>query len=152
MRGFCNVEITNTMSESIRHNGIIERLEKDKAIIRIVQQSACSGCHARGMCSASDSKEKLIEVATNTNDLQINDEVTICGQSSLGLQAVLFAFILPLIGIMITVVAGVSMGWGEGVSAIAGLLVLIFYYVILYFMRDKLKRKFVFTLEKQQNK
>ena len=96
MPRFCNVEITN-MSESINHNGIIEKIDGDTAYVRIIQQSACSGCHAQSMCAASESKVKIIEVPDNSGKFTVNENVLLCGRSSLGLQAVLLAFILPLL-------------------------------------------------------
>jgi len=145
---FCNVEITN-MSESINHNGRIEKIEGDTIFVRIIQQSACSGCHAKGMCSASDQKEKIIEVNDpNSDRFHVNEEVTLCGQSSLGLQAVLLAFVLPLIIVVAAIVAGAYLQWDETTSGLTGLLLLVPYYCILYFLREKLKRKFIFTLKK----
>jgi len=139
------------MNANIHHNGTIEHIEGDTIFVRITQQSACAGCHARSMCSASESKVKVIEVTDKSGKFKENEEVIICGQSSLGLQAVLFAFILPLIVVIAMVFIGIQLGWGESVSALSGLSLLVPYYFILYLMRDRLKRKFVFTLEKQEN-
>ena len=139
MPRFCNVEITN-MSESINHNGIIEKIDGGTVYVRIIQQSACSGCHAKSMCTASESKEKIIEVP--------DEEVQLCGQSSLGLQAVLLAFVFPLIIVFAAIVTGTSMQWEETTSGLTGLLLLVPYYCILYFLRDKLKKRFIFTLKK----
>ena len=137
------------MSESINHNGRIEKIEGDTIFVRIIQQSACSGCHAKGMCSASDQKEKVIEVNDpNSDRFHINEEVTLCGQSSLGLQAVLLAFVLPLIIVVAAIVSGNYLQWDETTSGLTGLLLLVPYYCILYFSREKLKRNFIFTLKK----
>ncbi len=147
MPRFCNVEITN-MSESINHNGIIEKIDGDTAYVRITQQSACSGCHAQSMCAASESKVKIIEVPDNSGKFTVNENVLLCGRSSLGLQAVLLAFILPLLIVVAAIVTGTSMQWEETTSGLTGLLLLVPYYCILYFFRDKLKRRFIFTLKK----
>lgn len=147
MPWFCNVEITN-MSESINHNGRVEKIEGNAIFVRIIQQSACSGCHAQGMCGASEKKEKIIEVIDNSGSYHVNEEVMICGRSSLGLQAVLLAFILPLIIVVAAIVAGSYLQWSETTSGLTGLLLLVPYYCILYFIREKLKRKFIFTLKK----
>lgn len=147
MRWFCNVGIT-IMSENINHNGIVEKIEKDSVSVRIIQQSACSGCHAQAMCSASETKEKIIEVPDNSGKFNVNEEVIICGQSSLGLKAVLLAFIIPLIIVVATIVAGTGMHWNDTTSGLTGLLFLLPYYCILYFLRDKLKKQFIFTLKK----
>lgn len=136
------------MSQNIRHNGIIERIEGDSVFVRIVQQSACSGCHAKSMCSAAESKVKVIEITDYSGKYQVNEDVTICGQSSLGLQAVLLAFVLPLVIVIGMIAIGHSIGWEDGTNALVGLLTLLPYYSILYLKRDKLKKKFVFTLQK----
>ena len=147
MPRFCNVEITN-MSESINHNGIIEKIDGDTAYVRIIQQSACSGCPAQSICAASESKVKIIEVPDNSGKFTVNENVLLCGRSSLGLQAVLLAFILPLLIVVAAIVTGTSMQWEETTSGLTGLLLLVPYYCILYFFRDKLKRRFIFTLKK----
>lgn len=147
MPRFCNVEITN-MSESINHNGRIEKIEGDTVFVRIIQQSACSGCHAQGMCSASEQKVKIIEVNDNSGKYRVNEEVMLCGRSSLGLQAVLLAFVIPIILVVAAIVAGTYMQWNETTSGLTGLLLLVPYYCILYLLREKLKRKFIFTLKK----
>lgn len=137
------------MSESINHNGIIEKIDGNTVFVRIIQQSACSGCHAQSMCSASEKKEKIIEVNDNNpGRFHVNEKVTLCGQSSLGLQAVFLAFVLPLIVVVAAIVAGSGLQWDETTSGLTGLLLLVPYYSILYFLREKLKRKFIFTLKK----
>ena len=147
MPGFCNVEITN-MSESIHHNGIIERIEGDIVYVRIVQQSACAGCHAQAMCSAADRKDKIIEVPDRSGAFRPGEEVSIEGRSSMGLQAVFLAFVVPLILVLLAIIAGTETGWGETASGLTGLIVLCMYYGILYLLRDKLKKRFIFTLKK----
>ncbi len=137
------------MSENISHNGRIERIEDGKIFVRIVQRSACSGCHAKGMCSVADSKEKIIETSdTNPGRFQVGEEVALCGESSLGMQAVLLAFVFPMVVVISAVAVGSCLGWSEEATGLIGLLLLVPYYCILYFFRERLKRKFIFTLKK----
>lgn len=136
------------MSESIDHTGIIEKVEGNLISVKIVQQSACSACHAKSMCTASDSKEKIIEVTDHSGKFNVNDAVVVCGESSLGLQAVLFAFVIPLIIIVLVIAIGTNLRLAETESALLGLFAAIPYYGILYLCRNKLKKKFVFTLKK----
>jgi sigma-E factor negative regulatory protein RseC len=136
------------MSENIYHKGVIERMEGDKAFVRIVQQSACAACHAQSMCSVSGGKVKWIEVTVPAGRFHVNEEVTVCGRSSLGLKAVLIAFVLPLVAVVAAIATGLFAGWTEIASALGGLLFLALYYGVLYFLRDKLKKQFVFILKK----
>ena len=129
------------MSESINHTGFVEKIDGDTVFVRITQQSACSGCHAQSMCSASEKKDKIIEVPDRSGRFRINEEVIICGQNSMGLQAVL----VIVVG---AIVIGTNLQWDETTSGLTGLSLLLPYYCILYLMRDKLKRRFIFTLKK----
>ena len=128
--------------------GIIEKIDGNLISVKIVLQSACSGCHAKSMCTASDSKEKIIEVTDYSGKFNVNDTVIVCGESSLGLQAVLFAFVTPLIIIVLTIALGTNLQLAETESALLGLFAVVPYYGILYMCRNKLKKKFVFTLKK----
>ncbi len=49
------------MSQIIEHEGVVTGLEGKKAFIKIEQTSACSGCHAKTFCTASDKTEKIEE-------------------------------------------------------------------------------------------
>lgn len=136
------------MENSIQHSGIVDHIDGNKIFVKITQQSACAGCHARSMCMASDSKEKMVEVIDYSGLLKQNDPVIICGRSSMGLQAVFFAFVIPLILVVAAIIVGLQLQWGEGLSAFVGLSLLVPYYFVIYLLRDKLKKQFVFTLKK----
>ena len=137
-----------TMSNTIDHSGVIERIEGSQLFIQIVQQSACADCHAKGMCSASDSKTKIIEVTDFSGKYKAGDTVTVCGKISTGLFAVLLAFVLPICAIVGVIILGNTLQWNEGISALIGLLALIPYYLALYLFRDQMKKKFVFSIRK----
>ena len=94
------------MSETIHHTGIVTRINEEAVFVRIKQRSACSGCHAKSMCSASEQKEQIIEIPDRTGHFSVGEEVDICGRINLGMEAVILAFVFPLI-----LVAG-SLLWG----------------------------------------
>ena len=134
----------------IRHQGVVEKIEKQKVLIKILQKTACSDCHAKSVCMSSDKKEKIIEVYDNSGRFGINDAVVVSVQSSMGHFAVILAFIIPLALVVATIYAGVKISGNEGISGLAGLSILVPYYFVLYLFRDKLKRNFVFTLSKTE--
>ena len=136
------------MRNTIEHPGIVERVDGRHIYVKITQLSACSACHAKGICSASDCEDKTIDVWDASGTYRENDRVLVCGQASLGLQAVLLAFVIPLAIVLAVLIAGTVLKWNEGAMGVGGLGVLVPYYVILYCFRDKLKKKFVFTLKK----
>ena len=49
----------------IEHDGIVQKSEKNYVNVKITSVSACSGCHADGICSLADKKDKIIEIIYN---------------------------------------------------------------------------------------
>ena len=139
------------MADIIKHRGIVEKGEGSHIVVRIVQTSACSACSAKGLCNASESKEKQIDVYEVKPSYQIGEEVMVCGTTSMGMRAVLLAFGVPLL--ILVLALGVSMkltGEDALLSSGIALLSVVPYYIAIYFCKDKLNRTFSFTIEKKQ--
>ena len=123
-------------SETITHPGIVENIEEDKISVKILAQSACSSCHAKGVCSVADVEEKTVMVKSfNTKNLSPGDRVTVRMERSLGKKAVFLGYLLPFILVMATLILMVSLTSNEGLSALASLLILVPYYLGLYLLK-----------------
>ena len=139
------------MADIIKHRGIVEKIDGSHIVVRIVQTSACSACSAKGLCNASESKEKQIDVYEANPSYQIGEEVMVCGTTSMGMRAVLLAFGVPLL--ILVLALGVSMkltGEDALLSSGIALVSVVPYYIAIYFCKDKLNRTFSFTIEKKQ--
>ena len=143
MRGFT----TSTM-ENISHPGIVEQVTDDKIIVKIIAMSACSSCHAKGMCNVADMEEKIVEVRKIPHrDFQKNDQVTVSMKKSLGSRAVLLGYIFPFVLMIATLLLVLFLIGDEGVAGLSAILILIPYYWLLYIYRKKLKSTFSFTID-----
>jgi sigma-E factor negative regulatory protein RseC len=136
------------MSQKIEHTGIVTHIDGTKIQVQIVQLSACSSCHAKGACSASDMDEKLIDAETTDTTLKIGDQVQLTGESSMGLFAVLIAFIIPFLLILFSLFILRSYTSNEALSGTIALGVLVPYFIILSLFNKKLKNKLKFTVER----
>ncbi len=133
----------------IEHEGIIEKINDHQVTVRILQQSACSACHAKGVCMAADSKEKLVEVVDFSGRFRKNERVIIEGKESMGHKAVFWAFVLPLIILILMLILSLSLwNFSEIEAAISAMVALIPYYLILYLLRKKMANSFQFTIKK----
>ncbi|HNZ61525.1 SoxR reducing system RseC family protein [Porphyromonadaceae sp. NP-X] len=135
--------------QQIEHTGIVQHIEGNKAQILIVQQSACSACHAKSACTMSDQQEKVVEVLVDDHSIREGDEVIVYGSSSIGLQAVLIAFVLPLLLVFLLLFILSFFMKNEAVAGLIALSVLIPYYLILSLFNKKLKSKFEFHIKKE---
>ena len=135
----------------IQHQGIVDSIEKHKVFVRIAQKTACSDCHAKSACLSSDRKEKIIEVDDDSGQFTLNEEVVVSVQSSMGLLAVALSFVIPLILVVLTLYTCIQISGNEAFSGLIGLIILVPYYFILYVLRNKIKKRFVFSISKAQS-
>lgn len=132
----------------IEHKGVIASISDNKLSVKILQESACSTCHAKGSCMAADSKEKLVDVVDFTGKYQVNDVVTIQGKESMGYKAVLWAFVIPLVILVLMLILTSSIWKLEEIeAATASIIALAPYYVVLYLLRGRMANSFKFTIK-----
>ena len=138
------------MKGKIEHDGIIQSIEGEHIRVRIIQSSACSSCQAKSICSSSESKEKIIDVySAESNIYRLGEKIKICASESMGRKAIIYAFIIPLIIIMIWIGLAITCLGISELIAIAGVfLLLTIYYLILSFCKTWMKNELRFWIEK----
>ena len=138
------------MADIIKHRGIVEKIDGSHIVVRIVQTSACSACSAKGLCNASESKEKQIDVYEVNPAYRIGEEVILCGTTSMGMKAVFLAFGIPVFLLLAALFVTMRVTDGDALlSAIVALVAVVPYYAVLYWMKDKMNKTFSFVIEKQ---
>lgn len=137
-----------TNNNKIWHKGIIRTISKDKVEVSIVTHSACSGCHAKGMCGVSDIKEKIVEAVLPDFEIKKGDKVVVFASSGNAVFSVIMAYIIPILIIILSVYLSVSLGLSEELSAFIGILAVALYYLILSLFKNKIGSKIRFTIEK----
>ena len=135
----------------ISHIGTIKSIDDQQFIVKITSQTACSSCHAKGSCSSSEQEEKEIEVQQINGNFEIGEIVQVITTASQGYTAVVLAYLLPLILLVITLSTILSLEGGEAAAAIGAIMVLLPYYWLLFHYRDKIKSSFHFTVQKLPN-
>ena len=135
------------MADTIRHQGIVENINGTHLQVRIVQTSACASCSIKGHCSSADTKEKLIDVIDESSSYQPGDRVWVTGELSMGVMAVLFAFIFPFLILIISLFVFMAIWNDELRSALCSLALLIPYYYILWLNKSRLGKKFSFSIK-----
>jgi len=137
------------MSEgTIVHPGIIESIQGDKVSVRILSQSACSSCHAKGACSVADIEEKIIDADLDQKaNWKPGDQVMVRMEESLGRKAVLLGYGLPLVVLVVSIIVFLSVFNHEGLAALLSILMLVPYYLTLYLFRKRLHKEFRFRIE-----
>ena len=138
------------MADVIRHDGIVDSIEGDCIHVRIVQASACAACGAKSLCSAAESKEKIIDVygADDASAYQVGQRVMVEGASSMGMKAVRLAFLFPLLLLVAAVAVAMWLTDGnEVIGAVAALVALAVYFLVLFACKKRLMTEFTFRIK-----
>lgn len=137
------------MAQLITHRGTVKSISGNCVRVLIVQASACSACEARNLCRSSESKEKWIDVVTDkATDYQIGEEVVVVGSLRTGFLAVLIAYVVPLLLLLVTLFVAIDVSDGnEPLSAVLALVVVILYYVLLYALKFRIAKKISFSIK-----
>ncbi len=141
---FCGHKV-ELMSKAITHEGVVIKTEGTQVSVLIVQHSACSGCHARGACTASDQKEKIIVAESCGTSYRPGERVMLVGNNRMAWSALTYAFLLPLVLCMVVLFV-VSSVAGEAQGALSVFALLAIYYVVLFCLRNRLKTQFSFQV------
>ena len=131
----------------IKHKGFVKRVTDNSLIVSIINQSACSTCHANGACSVADFQEKEIEIPYLNPKHQPGKEVTVLFRESAGFTALFYGYILPFILVMLVLILVFETTGKEALAGLIALGILAPYYITLYFFRHYLKKVFKFELE-----
>lgn len=133
----------------IRHTGIVDGVEGPCVKIRILQASACSTCKVAAHCNASETKEKIVDVrVADAASYHPGDSVVVVADASVGYRASLYGYLLPLVAMVATLIAVLTTTHSEGMAAVSALGILVPYYVVLYLMRNRLRNRFSFKIER----
>jgi len=139
--------MSENIASQIQHDGIIQKINEQSIDVSIISMAACTSCHAKGACSASDMKEKIVQVKPiEGQEYQIGEQVTITIKQSVGTWAVLFGYVFPLIVVVTALIILTNIIEDEGIAGLISIAVLIPYYAILYITRKKMADNFEFKI------
>lgn len=136
-------------SKEIEHPGVITSIDSSKIKVNITTYSSCLSCSAKGICSISDVKDKMVEVP-NTGAFTVGQEVQVILHQTLGFKALYLGYVQPFIVVLITLIITSFLTRNEVLAGLISLGALAPYYLVLYFYKEKIRNKFTFAIKKQE--
>ena len=134
----------------IVHEGKIVEMDKESISVEIVNKSACAACHAKGVCGASDEQVRTIvlpqTLATATAGYQVGDSVKLVLSASLGMKAVILAYGLPLLVLLVAILVFSALKLEQLYVGLFSLAAVAVYYIIFAIFRDKLDKESSFSI------
>ena len=137
-----------TNSSIIAHQGLIRSIQNGKAIVSLLDASGCSACSIKSSCGASNNSDKVVEVPVSVGTFSVGEIVDLEMTYKQGFTALFWAYVLPFILVILSLVIGVQAGFSEAITALLALAVLPIYYALLFLLNKVLSKQFQFKIKK----
>ena len=132
----------------ILHTGKVIEVNPDFTTVEIMVPSACSECHAKGLCGMAEQQEKIIMVPTDPySPKSVGDEVQVKTKMTMGLKAVWISYVVPLAVLMILILSLSSVIGNELVLGLVAITGVAIYYFGIWLFKDRLSSEFVFYIK-----
>lgn len=132
----------------ISHKGIVSNIANNRLEITIISESACSSCKSKKVCSISEIKEKIVYIEKVDNSFQIGENVNVYIEEQMGVFAVIFAYGLPFLLMVLVLFIGYYAKLSEPIMGLSVVVLLTVYYSSLYLLRNQIGKKVTFKVEK----
>lgn len=141
-----------TEKKDIRHPGTVTEITPEYITVEFVTESACAGCHARGVCGAADAKEGSIQVRNRIGyDFAEGDKVFIILKQYLGMKAVGVCYGIPLVILLVLLLSLPTVTESEIVQGVVCLVFVALYYLGIWLFRGRIEKSYEFTIESRNN-
>lgn len=136
-------------NKDISHKGRVLEVTPQFTTVEIISESACGACHAKGLCSLSDSKAKTVMVPTSGWDsFSPGDEVNVVLKLTMGYKAVWIAYVVPLFVLVAVLLGLVAAGVKDIYAGLGAIGAVALYYSVIFLLRSKLNNQYIFKIEK----
>jgi sigma-E factor negative regulatory protein RseC len=133
----------------IEHRAVVVSVDAPIVEVEMTVEEACAGCRAKEICGVGTAERRVVAVHdTFAKSYKVGEEVTISIEEIMGVRAVTYAYIVPFF-IMISLLFGLKAAdMSDLVAGGSSLLAAGVYYIVLYFLRDRLEKEIVFKINK----
>ena len=140
----------NNEDNNICREGIVRAIEGDEITVEVIVSSACSGCHAKSICIPSDRRQERITVKNTRNEqYEVGEAVELLLETSAGNKAVVLAYVLPLIVLLVLLFGCYALTHKELLSVGVGVLGVVLYYLILKSAGKSVEKGITFGIRKK---
>lgn len=135
------------ISETVK-SGIVVETRGRKAWVKIdCNNDACGGCHISNICTTSTYSPTLSALIAGELNVKSGDNVMIMGRVKGWLKGWLLLAGMPCLTILLGLVAGSMLGLKDGATGALALATVVFYYIALWMMRDRVNKNVEWVIE-----
>lgn len=138
-------------NSTICKEGIVRAVRGEDVEVEITISSACSECHAKSFCIPSEQTRETV-VAKNLygENFKVGDKVQLLLKGRSGAKAVVLAYLLPFIVLMVALFGTYAITKSELAGVIVSVVLVIVYYFVLKTRNKKIEQSFQFFVRKME--
>ncbi len=146
-----NKEMIMKEDNNICREGIVRNIDGDDISVEIIVSSACSGCHAKSICIPSDRRQEIVTVKNSRQETyQVGETVDLLLETSAGNKAVILAYVLPLVVLLVLLFGCYTLTHNELLSVCISILGILLYYLILKSAGKSVEKGIEFGIRKKK--
>jgi sigma-E factor negative regulatory protein RseC len=136
-------------TSSICHKGIVKKISGNRLFVEIERHTACSGCHAKGACSAFNKRDEVIPISVaEPNLFKVGEIVQLSIKRSLGAKAVVIAYLCPFLVLITGLFLTYYFTKNELLSVGVAFGATVLYYLFIKKIDSRLQKQFSFFVSK----
>lgn len=136
-----------TNLSNLTHSAKIIKINSNSVEVQICRPEACSGCAVKSACQLKNNHQQQLLIPTkDTSNYYIDQLVMIEISPQTGLHAILYAYIIPLILMLSTLIITIQITSDELTAGFFSIFVLAPYYIALFLCKKHLNQKFSFKI------
>ena len=135
---------------TLAHPAEIIKIEQNSLLVQICRPEACSGCAIKSACQLKENSYHQLRISTkHTSKYQVGQSITIEINHTTGFLAILYAYIIPLILMLSTLIITINLTSDELIAGFFSIFVLAPYYIALFLCKNCLNQKFSFKISEK---
>ena len=132
------------------HFAEIISISPNTLTVKISRTEACSNCAIKSACQLKADSQQIITIPTNSADkFHIGQIINLEISTQNGFSAVFYAYTIPLIIMLSTLLITLHQTNNELTSGIFSIFSIIPYYITLFFCQKRLNKKFSFKISEK---
>lgn len=136
-------------NEEIRHRGVIFDISGRRIDVAVKPEDACGSCKAKSVCAVGAEGERIVSVMSEVPSIfKIGEQVEVSTARAMGINAVVYAYIIPFFIMFVLLLVLLDVGVSETVAGLSALGSVALYYIVLAFFRKKLEKTIIFKITK----
>lgn len=137
------------MEKPIEHKGRVLYIEGDRIDVEMTVEGACAACKAAKACGMGESRDKVVSLLTAAaSHYEAGEEVMVSIERKMGIKAATYAYIFPFFIMVFVLLTMFQLGFAETVAGLSALGSIGVYYIVLYFLRNRIEKEIIFKLRK----